>query len=284
MDYLKEARGVLKAWVRHEKAKLRQLSLAAAADRLARRVRRLDALCRGFDPDEPRRPAGGPGGGEWTASGGGGGHGDQGATAPGRKPSAVPSKATRAAGRLRNLARRRRVLKAIRAEGELADAINACWLEDSEPADLAFALDSRGRRITEPARLKEWLRRREVLVRVVNDPSRTAEDRRRAEEGLQSAPLHFIEVKTLCTSEKDAVHMTGPARRRKEGWAEKYGAHFHVVALDRRRGRKFSGGVAYVAADELAGTFRLSAMARVDSLGAVLAEVCPECAGGRGRS
>jgi hypothetical protein len=285
MDYIAETRGLLKAWVRHEKAKLRQLSLAAAADRLARRVRRLDALFRGFSPDEPRKPAGGPGGGEWTSSGGGHGGGDQGDHGEGRQRQpagkhARPDKPLKAAARYRDPARRLRVLRAVKAEGELSEAVAGHWMPDSLPFDVLVCRDADGKAITEPAAVRQFLRAREHAARLVSRQG-TPPAAKEAARRVLSLVCEAIEVKTLLTSAKSAVHMSGAARARKERWAARFQAAYHVVALDKRRGRKASGHEVYLWRGELSGTHNLSSGQKVPDLAGVLGEICPSCKGGR---
>src|SRR5262249_28779338 len=59
-------------------------------------------------------------------------------------PKGTPSKQQKTARRFRNVARRRRVIAAVKVEGELATAIGGVNLPDSEPADVVYAADSKG--------------------------------------------------------------------------------------------------------------------------------------------
>jgi hypothetical protein len=268
MDYLREARGVLKAWVRHERAKLRQLSLAAAADRLARRVRRLEALFRGFDPNEPRDESG-----RWT-TGGGGGHGgaDQGEGRQRQRHPMPPrerEKRFRMAKRYRSPAVRRLVLAGVAREGQVAAAVRGVNLLDSEPADVVVARDANGEAVSTVEGVRKVMAQREHAVKVLRSKQSTAEQKAAAEKVLGQV-FELIEVKTILRSPRNAVRMTSAAKRRKERWRERFGAEFHVVALDDRRGKRHTGHRVYVAAATLAGHLPLSRMDRVDSLADVL--------------
>jgi hypothetical protein len=223
----------------------------------------------------------GPGGGQFTGTGGGGSDSGTATSSAGKSstataPSTPKPKAVRMAGRYRDCARRRRVIAAVRVEAELADAIDGYNLPDSEPADVIYAEDATGKRLTTRTQVKDFLSRREAAVRVLNNRNASPEARASAERVLE-LPCHFVEVKTLLVSAKSAVHMSHAARKRKERWQNRYGASFSVVAVDDRRGKKHSGHRIHVAVGELAGTFNLHQMDKADSLGAVLSKLCPEC-------
>src|SRR5262249_13756074 len=128
----------------------------------------------------------------------------------------------------------------------------------------------------DPRQLKDYLRHREMLARIANDKRQPEERRAQADRALAGMPCHFFEVKTLLVSAHGAVHMNKAARRRKERWQERYGAAFHVVAVDRRKGKKHSGHEVHVES-ALAGTLRLDQMDKVSSFAAVLSKVCPDC-------
>jgi hypothetical protein len=226
----------------------------------------------------------GPGGGQFTGQGSGGAATADRPAAGSKKPplpKGAVSKPLKTAARFRDVARRRRVIAAVKVEGELADGIGGVNLPDSEPADVVYAEDARGKRISDPRQLRDYLRHREMLVRTAADPKRPAEVRAHAREGLEKMPLHFFECKTILVAKEGAVHMSKAALARKERWSRKYGAAFHVVAVDRRRGSKHSGHEVHLAASELAGTFRLDKMDKVNSFSAVLGRVCPGCDGGQ---
>jgi hypothetical protein len=88
-------------------------------------------------------------------------------------------------------------------------------------------------------------------------------------------PFEAIEVKTLLVSARHSVHMSREARARKERWSAKYAAGFHVVALDRRKGRKHSGHEVHLARGELSGTHHLRDMEKVSDLAGVLDRILP---------
>jgi hypothetical protein len=282
MDCIKETRNLLWVWLQHERKKLSRLRLADAAARLARRARRFDALLKGkrFDPSEPRDPDG-----RWTEGGGGGGHGAGDGRGAGKPSSGKPArherpKALKAAARYRDLARRRKVIAAVKVEGELSDAIGGHNLEDSLPFDAVFMLDAAGKPVVGRENVRRFLRAREVAGRVLSRQG-SSPDARRAAERVLSLPCEFFEVKTLLTSRRHAVHMSKQARARKERWAEKYHGGYSLVAVDRRRGSKRSPHEIYVSPGELSGTHRLEHMRRADSFAHVLTMACPSCKEGR---
>lgn len=201
---------------------------------------------------------------------------------PAKHPLPKPagkSKAMRQAHRYKEVFRQRRVAHAIRVEGELAAGIGGVNLPDSEPADVVLAVDAAGKRLTTPEQVRDFLRHRETAVQiverkgpygpggVVGEPS---PEMVAVAEAQLALPCHFFEVKTLLVSPEGAVHINADALRRKERWMARYGAPFHVVAVDDRRGGKHSGHRVHIAGYETAKTFRLEYMKRADSMGAVL--------------
>jgi hypothetical protein len=190
----------------------------------------------------------------------------------GRRPPPRAGKASRVAGRYRNEARRRRVLAGLKREEELAGAIGGINLPDSEPADVVYAEDARGQRVTSPLGLREVMRQRARAVQVYNDPQADAK-RLEVAGRILSLRFDFFEVKTLLVAEASAVHMSAVAQKRKRRWQEKYGALFHLVAVDDRRGRKHSGHRVHVSSGTIAGTVRLARMDRVGSMADVLGAV-----------
>jgi hypothetical protein len=191
---------------------------------------------------------------------------------PAPRQFGASDKAARAAGRFRNIARRRRVIAAVKREGELAEAIRGVQLPDSEPADVIYAEDVHGQPITTLPGIKHALGQREIAVRTLASP-RTSSTARAAAERLLGQPFELIEVKTLLTAPGSAVRMSAAARARKERWEKKYGAGFSVVAIDDRRGSKHSGHRVHVVPGELAGTFRLDQMTRAGDLSEVLRHI-----------
>lgn len=197
----------------------------------------------------------------------------------------APSKHLRAARGLTDVARRRRVIKAVRNEAELAAAIGGYNLQDSEPADVmrVGGPGSKPTAFADPGQMRAYLRDRARLVSRLKGlrsgkvkPGRF--DAPDAADQLEAfltrdEPLHFIEVKTLLTSATGAVRMSSKARARKERWAEKYGAVFSVVGIDDRRGRKASGHRVHVAPGELGGTTHLASMRKAGTMADVLTHV-----------
>lgn len=200
-------------------------------------------------------------------------------------PRPVPRRAAKgkegkAAARYTSHARRRRVIHAVRNEGELATAIGGYNLPDSEPADVAYIdLDEIGPdyrptgnkiRFADNRDFRSFLRHREMLVRRMRDRRTPPEEAARIQHVLETLqPLHFFEVKTLLTAQAGAVHMSKEARKKKEGWVRRYHAHFHLVALDDRRGGKYSGHRFHFLPDQLDGTTRLETMTKVDTMAGV---------------
>jgi hypothetical protein len=208
------------------------------------------------------------------------------------------SKHAAAARKYRDTARRRRVIKAVKNEGELAAAIGGHNLPDSEPADVVHVTTPDGKRVTDGAAVKQFLRDRELGLRWKKNPppelidpasrpeylatldpgtraqllkhyKEDAAERERVKAALASE-CHFFEVKTLLVSATDAVHMSKPAMKRKERWMRRYGISFHTVALDDRRGKKFSGNRVYVIANAFGSTVRLDHMEKAPDMAAVL--------------
>jgi hypothetical protein len=243
------------------------------------------AVGKGFDPNEARDESG-----KWTSGGAGGSAPDRDserqadwlkqqkqdaraavdweATAKQVKARA-PSKQLKAATKYRDAARRRRVIKAVRNEGELATAIQGHNLPDSEPADVVHILDATGKPVTDPEAVKYALKVREAAVKALKLPNLHPRQRE-AYEHVLAQPAHFFEVKTLLTTAKDEVHMSKAAMKRKERWMSKYGITFHTVALDDRKGKKHSGHRVYVIPNAFGSTVKLADMQKADSLAAVM--------------
>jgi len=283
------------SWLVSERRRLdrrrERLALEWAALKLTRLEKRLEAALKGEDASGHEHKPPGPGGGQFTGPGDSGGGGtatadeDEGSAKPARPATTTHErpKQLRAAGRYRNPARRRRVIAAVKVEAEVARGVEGFNLPDSEPADVVVARDADGKPITTQDGIARVLAQRALAVRVLARRNADPRDREQAER-LLALPCHFVEVKTLLVSRNGAVHMSKPARKRKERWQDKYGATFHVVAVDRRRGGKHSGHEVHVAAGELAGTFRLQHMDKVGSFGDVLGAICPECRQGEGKA
>lgn len=223
-----------------------------------------------FDPNEPRDETG-----KWTT-----GAGAPGKTVDDQKPAAVtdkprsalpagdnaPPKELKAARRYRDVARRRRVIAAVKNEGRLADAIDGCNLPDSEPADVVYIEDAKGKPQRGVQQVRDALRHRARAVEILADPKETGERREQAEKVL-SQRCEFYEVKTLLKSSRGSVSIGAKPLKAKEQWEQKYQAAFSVVAVDDRRGRKHSGHRVHVAQGELAKTFALANMTRVNDFG-----------------
>jgi hypothetical protein len=170
-------------------------------------------------------------------------------------------------------ARRRRVLKALRSEAELAQALGALGLPDSEPSDVVFLVGPGGEVVTDYQTVRSFLRLREDAVR--RAAKMTPEEVRAAGlDAVLNAPLYFFEVKTLITSRRDRVYMSKHARGRKAGWERRHSAPFYTVVVDARKGQKYSGHPAYVARG--ARSFRLADMVPVATLADVLGELGKE--------
>jgi hypothetical protein len=191
---------------------------------------------------EPRHQESRPGSG--AAAGG-----SEAAEASPRRPPKPRGKRQGRLARFRSPAVRRRVLHGLRNEAELAAALSAHNLPDSEPADVVLLADPQGEIITDPQRVKDHLRRREIAVdflrRWEREPGRgpNAWDLyEKARSLVEDFTLHFFEVKTLIVQRgAGAVHMSSAAVSRKNRWSERYAAPFHTVAFDDRRGHKHSG-------------------------------------------
>lgn len=180
-----------------------------------------------------------------------------------------PSKAMASARGFRDHARRRRVIRAVRNEGELAAAISGYNLPDSEPADVVHIVGPDGKPMTDPAQVRQALKVRERAVKVLKSGGANEHAKGEAARVL-AAPAQFIEVKTLLTAKGDAVHMSAKALGRKEKWIDRYGVSFSVIVIDDRRGRKHSGNRVYVLAGTLGKTVRLDTMQKADGMAGVL--------------
>ncbi len=171
---------------------------------------------------------------------------------------------------------RRRVLHGLRNEAELAAALGAHNLPDSEPADVVLLADPRGEIIADPQRVKDFLRRRESAVtflrRWARDPGQGENARalyEKARSLVEDYTLHFFEVKTLIVQRgAGAIHMSAAAVRRKDRWSERYAAPFHTVAFDDRRGQKHSGHRLYYRRG--VGSAKLADMQRAADFGDLL--------------
>lgn len=184
--------------------------------------------------------------------------------------SRQPSKQLKAAMGYKDVARRRRIIKAVRNEGELADAIGGYNLPDSEPADVVHILDAVGKPIRDRMVVKHVLAMREHVVKELRRRNLDPDRRRVLEHVLAQQQVHFFEVKTLLTSPKGTVHISAKAMKRKVRWADRYHASFHQVAFDDRRGSKHSGHRVHVVVNGLGGTVHLKDMTRAASAAAVL--------------
>jgi hypothetical protein len=177
---------------------------------------------------------------------------------------------------------RRRVLHGLRNEGQMAKAITAHNLPDSEPADVVWAISPEGELLEQAEDVKAFLARREAAVKLLADLGQHGDEARfhgrhaheaiaRARE-IVAAPLVFFECKTLITQQgPGAIHMSRKARQRKEEWSRRYGAEFWTVAFDDRRGHKHSGHRLY--ARRGVGSARLAAMDRAADFGELMAKI-----------
>jgi hypothetical protein len=142
--------------------------------------------------------------------------------------------------RFTSAAVRRRILHAFRNEAELARAVGGLNLDDSEAADVVILAGATGELVTDPKAVKTFLRIREDALR--RSKGMTPEQVQAAGLGpVLNAPLYLLECKTLVTSRRSRVTMSAHAVSRKRGWERRYGASFHTVIFDDRRGKKFSG-------------------------------------------
>jgi uncharacterized protein (TIGR02996 family) len=174
--------------------------------------------------------------------------------------------------RFRSVARRRRVLAALKTERELANAIGGHHLPDSEPADVVYLHDPLGNPVTDPGHLRQALAVRAAAVERLKDPAVGPEQKAFLEKVL-ATPAHAFEVKTLLTTGRQYVQMNPHALAAKKAWSQKHGVPIHAVAVDRRRGGKHSGHAVYVAADRVAPTVPLADMAKAATMAHVLTHV-----------
>jgi hypothetical protein len=212
---------------------------------------------------EEEHPRGQPGNaGQFAEKPGGRGGGR--ANHPGgdrRARPGLPPKWVGRVSRFRNVARRRRVLAALRSEAELAEAVDGYNLEDSLPADVMVAVGPGGELLQSKEAVHAFLKTRaEAVARLKADPHGpfAVEYRRVAE-----APMALVEVKTLLTAARGEVHMSAKALRRKRAWEAKYNARFVLAVKDARKGRKHSGH-SWHYLPSLKPTTRLEEMERVD--------------------
>jgi hypothetical protein len=195
---------------------------------------------------------------------------------PPRRPPKPRGKRQGRLARFRSPAVRRRVLHGLRNEAELATALGAHNLPDSEPADVVLLADPQGEIIADPQRVKDHLRRREVAVDFLRRWEREPgygpnawEMYEKARSLVEDYTLHFFEVKTLIVQQgAGAVHMSSAAVGRKRRWEERYAAPFHTVAFDDRRGHKHSGHRLYYRRG--VGSAKLADMQRAADFGDLL--------------
>jgi hypothetical protein len=192
----------------------------------------------------------------------------------------------------KDVARRRRIVAALKAEAELATAIGGFNEPDSRPADVLHVTDAAGKPLTDPQKIRHALAEREAAVKSLTtgkvhfagltthavhatDRPLTPEWEDAMGEVL-ARPADAIEVKTLQTSPRHQVYLNPAAQKRKKRYAEKYAIGFAVVAVDRRRGKKNSGHAVYVLPHKdlaATGTVKLDAMHKVASMTDVLKAV-----------
>ncbi len=152
--------------------------------------------------------------------------------------------ATKTAFRFRDVARRRRVLAALKSEKELAAALGGHHGPDSEPWDVIHLHDPLGNVITDPQHVRHALEVRAKAVERLKQ-SDLNDGQRAFLQKIVDTPAHAFEVKTLLTTAKNYVQVTPKALAAKKAWAEKHGVAFHLVSFDKRRGRKHSGNALY---------------------------------------
>lgn len=166
-------------------------------------------------------------------------------------------------------ARRRMVMHGLRNEAEMAHAVGASNLPDSEPADVVLYTNPAGEIVSDPKLVKGHLARREMAVKLLRtkkwisgEPAGT--EALRAAETILSEPLHFFEVKTLHTQNgAGAIRMSTAAVKRKKRWEQRYAGKFHTVAFDDRRGKKASGHRIYYKRG--VGSSKIADMQRVEN-------------------
>jgi hypothetical protein len=159
--------------------------------------------------------------------------------APPKTARAKPKRVARLE-RFTSPAVRRRILHALRNEGQLADAVGGLNLPDSEPADVVVLVTPGGEMVTNRDTVLSHLRQREdALKRLARAPGGPQAEQLRA--WLQGHALRFLEVKSLLTTARDSVRMSAGAVARKKRWERRYGARFSTVIMDDRRGKKHSG-------------------------------------------
>jgi hypothetical protein len=224
---------------------------------------------------------------EREAVAGGRAAGPGGATPKPKTERQAKPKAVTAASRFKDVARKRRVAHAVRNEGELAKAIGAFNLPDSEPADVVVMCDHEGNKLTTHKAIRDGLARREAAVLTLRTGKLHGSSQGQVVRSGKPAdaaavafarqvlgePAQFVEVKTLLKSPKDAVAINRAAQKRKERWVRKYGVSFSVVVMDDRKGAKHSGHRLYVLPHGWHQTIRLDQMEKADSLAAVLDKI-----------
>lgn len=190
-------------------------------------------------------------------------------------PDPTVTKAVRMANRYRDVARRRRVLAAIRHESEFASGLGGHHLPDSEPVDVLFIHDPTGKPITDPQHIRQTLNVRAAAVERLKDPS--IDDAQRAFlQKVLATPAHGFEVKSLLKTSRDYAQMNPRALAAKKRWSERYGIAVHTAVVDARRGSKFSGHKLHIAPGTVAPTIALASMHKVSDPNAALKLVSGE--------
>jgi hypothetical protein len=195
--------------------------------------------------------------------------GDQGEarTHPGKGPAgeARQGRGGKKGGRLariRDQGRRRRVLAGYRAEAELASAVEGLQWPDSEAQDVTLLIDPGGELITDLERVQDHLRIRADVVKRLREGGLAPDYERRARDWLAAHRLYLFEVKALLTQVgAGQIRMSAKAAARKERTEGRYAAPFWTVAVDNRRGGKFSGHRLYLRRG--VGSARLAEMDKV---------------------
>jgi hypothetical protein len=192
-----------------------------------------------------------------------GGAGAHGGPAP--QPAARRGPTATKGGRLartRDVARRRRVLAAFRAEAELAAAVEGLQWPDSEAQDVSILITPGGELVRDLEAVRSHLRVRADLVRRMREGGLSPDHERQARAWLDGHRLYLFECKTVQTQKGEGeIRMSARAAARKQRLSDRLEAPFLTVALDlRRRGGErrhalyYRGGV---------GNARLSSMERV---------------------
>jgi hypothetical protein len=172
--------------------------------------------------------------------------------------------------------RRRRIISALKTEAEMSSATSSWNIPDSGAFDSVYLEDADGRPVTQPAAAKRLLLAREHASRVLSRRGSSPEARQAAERVLSTA-CHLFEIKTMLVTAAAGVRLARKARQRKWSYAARVSATPHVLVVDKRKGKKYSGHSIHLAVGEVSASHKLADMEKIPDYASLISTVCPSC-------